>query len=71
MRGHFGKDSNTFHYNDKVLVKMLKTDSGFYEMESEYGMDQMTGRIDIIIGSGNKGQTYLSWKDNNLYQLPI
>lgn len=71
MRGNFGKDSNIFHYNDKVFVKMLKTDSGYYEMKSEYGMDEMIGRMDIIIGSGNKGQTYLSWKDNNLYQLPV
>jgi Cytochrome c554 and c-prime len=27
--------------------------------------------MDIVVGSGKKGQTYLYWKENLLYQLPI
>jgi Cytochrome c554 and c-prime len=27
--------------------------------------------IDLVIGSGRKGQTYLYWKGNQLFQLPI
>jgi Cytochrome c554 and c-prime len=29
-----------------------------------------TERLDLVIGSGGKGQTYLYWKDNQLFQLP-
>jgi hypothetical protein len=71
MKGNFGKDSSLFHYSDKVFVKLLKTDSGYYQVKNENGVESMIGRIDIIIGSGIKGQTYLSWKDNHLYQLPV
>ena len=28
-------------------------------------------RFDLVIGSGRKGQTYLYWKDDQLFQLPI
>ena len=30
-----------------------------------------TEKFDLVIGSGGKGQTYLFWKENELYQLPI
>src|SRR5271154_4697711 len=28
-------------------------------------------RIDFVTGSGKKGQTYLTWRNNQLFQLPI
>jgi len=28
-------------------------------------------RIDIVIGSGRKGQTYLYWKNSELFELPV
>jgi hypothetical protein len=28
-------------------------------------------RFDLVIGSGRKGQTYLYWKDDRLFQLPV
>jgi hypothetical protein len=30
-----------------------------------------TERLDLVIGSGGKGQTYLYWRDNQLFQLPV
>jgi hypothetical protein len=30
-----------------------------------------TERLDLVIGSGGKGQTYLFWRQNELYQLPV
>jgi hypothetical protein len=30
-----------------------------------------TQRIDLVIGSGKKGQTYLWWRGNELFQLPL
>ena len=34
-------------------------------------MPYETQSFDISVGSGYKGQTYLYWRDNKLYQLPI
>ena len=30
-----------------------------------------TERFDLVVGSGRKGQTYLFWDDNQLFQLPV
>jgi hypothetical protein len=30
-----------------------------------------TERFDYVIGSGGKGQTYLYWKGDLLFQLPV
>ncbi len=35
------------------------------------GTRSRTERLDMVIGSGGKGQTYLYWKQEELYQLPV
>jgi hypothetical protein len=30
-----------------------------------------TERLDLVIGSGGKGQTYLYWREDQLFQLPV
>jgi hypothetical protein len=35
------------------------------------GTRSHTERLDLVIGSGGKGQTYLFWKDDQLFQLPV
>lgn len=71
IKGSFEKDKNVFRYSPALFVSMQKTDSGFYEVENSNGSDTLSSRMDIIIGSGTRGQTYLSWKGNYLFQLPV
>lgn len=71
IKGSFEKGKNVFHYNPSLFVSIQKTDSGFYEVENSHGSDTLSARTDIVIGSGTIGQTYLSWKGNNLFQLPV
>jgi Cytochrome c554 and c-prime len=35
------------------------------------GTRTRTERLDLVIGSGGKGQTYLFWEDDALFQLPV
>jgi len=35
------------------------------------GTRTRTERLDLVIGSGGKGQTYLYWRDDQLFQLPV
>jgi len=48
--------------------------AGFFETaifwQPPHQMTQ-SQRIDIVTGSGTKGQTYLYWKGNALFQLPV
>ncbi len=71
IKGSFKKDSNIYWYNPKVFISMEKSDSGLYEIEHEYGTKSIIGRFDVVVGSGIRGQTYLTWRNNSLFQLPV
>lgn len=71
IKGSFEKGKNIYPYNDHLFVGMEKRDSGFYEVAYSRGVEKIARRFDIVMGSGAKGQTYLSWKNNELFQLPI
>ena len=60
--------------NPNLWFEMSARDSGFYQTVNIWEKGQLrehSERIDIVTGSGKIGQTYLYWKDNRLYQLPI
>ena len=76
VHGKFNPGSNVF--------RTVKPDL-FFRMEADGENFFQTGvllaapdkeitcrkRIDIIVGSGRKGQTFLYWNNDELYQLPI
>ena len=69
--GSFEPGSNVFAFTPVTNVTMEKKDSSFYQVEYHNGVEIREGRFDITIGSGRKGQSYLSWIKNRLIQLPI
>ena len=71
VKGHFERGKNTFFYNPSLVLSMEKRDSGLYQVVTFKGDEKMAMRYDIVIGSGIMGQSFLSWHDNRLYQLPI
>jgi hypothetical protein len=50
---------------------MQKRDSGFYQVAYFKGEEKKAMRFDMVIGSGVMGQSFLTWRNNKLYQLPI
>lgn len=71
IKGSFKKGENVFVYDSNRVVKLEKRDSGFYQVYYYKGVEHFARRFDIVIGSGTKGQTYLSWVDNRLIELPV
>jgi hypothetical protein len=69
--GSFDSGRNRFIYHDGATVAMERKDRGFFETAYRDGQQYRTAPIDIVIGSGRKGQTYLYWNDEKLFQLPI
>ncbi|WP_162303913.1 multiheme c-type cytochrome [Paracnuella aquatica] len=69
--GSFNKGRNTFHFNDHLSVVMERRDSGMYQAAYQYGEEKLARRIDLVIGSGTMGQSFLHWRGHNLFQLPI
>lgn len=57
-----------------LYFEMNRTSDGFYETAvAELGTKRLTHteRIDLVFGSGHRGQTYLYWSGNELSELPV
>ncbi|MBW8685692.1 multiheme c-type cytochrome [Chitinophaga rhizophila] len=71
VKGSFAPDHNTFSYTNGSHVIMESRDSGLFQVEYKGSALQAAHRFDIVMGSGRKAQSFLSWKDGKYYQLPL
>jgi hypothetical protein len=71
IKGSFDTGKNTFVYSNGSLMVMQKRNAGFYQAAYINGIEKKSQRFDILIGSGTKGQSFASWLNNKLLQLPI
>jgi hypothetical protein len=58
----------------RLYFKMEAKDDGFFQTAvAELGEKRLvrSERFDIAFGSGVRGQTYLYWSDNQLFELPV
>ncbi len=71
IKGSFDTGKNTFVYNNGSLMAMQKRADGFYQAAYINGIEKKSQRFDMVIGSGTKGQSFASWLNSKLMQLPI
>ncbi|MFD0862080.1 multiheme c-type cytochrome [Sungkyunkwania multivorans] len=64
------KVHNILKLNEHIVFKMIDEDQ-LYQAAFKDERFVRKEPFDIIIGSGTKGQTFLYWNDNRLYQLPV
>lgn len=71
--GPIENGKNTYHLNDSIFFKIKRTDSLFFqEIWTTYADSPVyRSKMDIVIGSGTKGQSYLFWKGNGLFQQQV
>ena len=74
--GKFGTGEKTLRTSNPVLhYEMTASKEGYFETAvgelSPFQKVTRSERIDIVVGSGRKGQTYLFWRDNELFELPV
>jgi len=64
----------TTDVDPRLLFEMDARDGNYLETAvAQRGAQKLTRseRIDIVIGSGKRGQTYLYWAGSKLYELPV
>ena len=75
ITGSFAAEDRILRTSNPYLrFEMEARPDGFYQNAvTDRGSDTTTRseRIDIVIGSGRRGQTYLYWQGDSLFQLPI
>jgi hypothetical protein len=70
VKGSFTPPDNEFIYGPGRKVVLERRDSGLFQVAiTSHG--QEAHRFDIAMGSGRKAQTYLYWKGDAVYQLPV
>jgi hypothetical protein len=73
--GKFTLDANVLKTsNPDLFFRMDAKENGFFQTSVEgvapYA-EERTERFGLVVGSGGKGQTYLYWKGDRLFQLPV
>jgi hypothetical protein len=77
IKGSFAPGNNTFSFNDyselaaSVEVRMEQRDSGLYQVAYINGMPRRAERFGVVMGAGQKAQSYLYWRGSQLLQLPV
>jgi hypothetical protein len=71
IKGSFKGDKSRFVLNDHMEVRMETKAGQFYQTSFLNGKPIESEAFGIAIGSGRKGQTYLYWDGNRLFQLPV
>ena len=71
VKGSFDSGKNVFNLNERLKVVMEKTPSGLFQRALVAGVEIDKKPMDVTLGSGRQGQTYLFWQDNSLFQLPV
>jgi hypothetical protein len=71
ISGSFDTGMNKLIFNPTTYVAMEDRDSGLYQVQYIYDEEEKSERFDITVGSGRKGQSYLSWIGKKLAQLPV
>ncbi|MBE7173098.1 MAG: hypothetical protein INR73_21155 [Williamsia sp.] len=71
IRGSFAEDLNHFVYHTGLTVRMQQKATGFYQEGYAHDTLKQAERFDIVVGSGRKAQTYLYWKGDQVFQLPV
>jgi hypothetical protein len=74
--GKFSAGGNILRTSNPALhYEMTESKEGYFETAvgelSPFQKVTRTERIDIVVGSGRKGQTYLFWRNNELFELPV
>ncbi|MEZ5042866.1 MAG: multiheme c-type cytochrome [Saprospiraceae bacterium] len=72
IKGSFKKGANTVKL-EEVEFEMVKKGKSFYQLTTlnSPGQQIPPEKIDIVVGSGVKGQSYLTWEDDYLFQLQV
>ncbi len=71
IMGSTAMPNNRFYYNPDLYVAVEKKGDQFFQTEYTAGVETYSAPIDITVGSGKRGETFLYRYKNKLLQLPL
>ena len=70
VKGPVSSDQLGYSFGEHGDVHLQRRDSGLFQVAINKNKVE-AHRLDITIGSGRKAQTYLYWKGEEVYELPL
>lgn len=71
VKGHFTAPHNVFHFANGADVVMEDRNGELFQTVMMNGKEAARYPFDVVFGSGRKAQTFLYWKNEQYFQLPI
>ena len=73
IKGHVQEGRNVLRTaRQDVAFKMEQVGGAFYQTGFDsHEQRSRTERVELVVGSGRVGQTYLYWKNGSLFELPV
>lgn len=71
VKGRFDPPGNVFHFANHTEVIMEQQGDALFQKVMMDGKEQARYPFDVVFGSGRKAQTFLYWKNDQYFQLPI
>ena len=71
IKGSFDSLHNKFVFSTGGTMVMENKKDSFFQTAYVNGVIKKSESFDIVVGSGTRGQTFLSWIHNQLVQLPM
>ncbi len=69
--GSLQAGENSFWFSPRLEMRMEKIGDSVYQTAYLQGQNRERRAMDLVFGSGTKGQSYASWQGDRLFQLPI
>ena len=72
VKGNFNEGANTLDLRD-ISFRMTHENDSLYQHTTikNRNVESFPTKFDIVIGSGVKGQSYLNWEDEDLFQMHV
>lgn len=71
IKGSFEQGRNRFYFNPALYIAVEKKDSGLFQTAYQRDIAKVSRPFDFVVGSGKRGQTFLYWHNNYIFQLPL
>ena len=69
--GSFEEGKNHFFFSPRLEMRMEKIGDSVFQTAYLLGQPRERRSMDLVFGSGTKGQSFASWQVDRLFQLPI
>lgn len=71
IKGSIDSGKNTFFFDQLTYIAIERKGDSLFQTAYKHGEKVISRPFDFAVGSGKRGQTFLYWYNNYIFQLPL